>query len=210
MDGASTGDRILDAAAALWHDGGFEAVTTRAVAARAGVNEVTLFRHFANKEGLLKAMVERAVKERRPTGDAPGEAGKDLEQALRAWALAYLEETRPVGDVILLGLLEARGRPDLANACLSAPRLLRGALCARLAERCAAGEIPPGPFAEVAEAFYATLFAHVITAHLQEPGGDAEEIASRVARVFARALRPGDGPDAVRANPNEGGAPIGH
>lgn len=43
------------AALELFTDGGYDATATTAIAARAGVSEMTLFRHFATKESLLLA-----------------------------------------------------------------------------------------------------------------------------------------------------------
>lgn len=50
--------RILSAALALLQEGGREAVTTRAVADRAGVQPPVLYRQFTDKEGLLDALAE--------------------------------------------------------------------------------------------------------------------------------------------------------
>lgn len=44
----STQDKIIDAALALVNEQGYKGATTKAIAALAGVNEVTLFRHFGN------------------------------------------------------------------------------------------------------------------------------------------------------------------
>lgn len=52
----STPDRLLDAAAKLLHDGGVEAVSTRAVAAAAGTQPPILYRRFGDKNGLLEAV----------------------------------------------------------------------------------------------------------------------------------------------------------
>ncbi|HEX2716836.1 MAG TPA: helix-turn-helix domain-containing protein [Gemmatimonadaceae bacterium] len=46
-------DRILAAAARVYAEHGFRGSTTRRIANAAGVNEVTLFRHFKSKEALL-------------------------------------------------------------------------------------------------------------------------------------------------------------
>ncbi len=51
---------LLDAAAELALAGGYDAVTMRAVAARAGVSPPTAYQHFASKDHLLvEVMIER-------------------------------------------------------------------------------------------------------------------------------------------------------
>lgn len=49
------GERILTATAALLKEGGVEAVSTRAVAARAAIQPPTIYRQFGDKDGLLDA-----------------------------------------------------------------------------------------------------------------------------------------------------------
>ena len=51
-------DRLLRAAHDVFAAEGFRGATTRRIAEQAGVNEVTLFRHFASKEALLGAAIE--------------------------------------------------------------------------------------------------------------------------------------------------------
>jgi AcrR family transcriptional regulator len=53
---ATTSDRVLRAAADLLTTGGVEAVSTRAVAAAAGVQPPVIYRQFGDKEGLLDAV----------------------------------------------------------------------------------------------------------------------------------------------------------
>lgn len=53
----TTRDRILEAAARIYGRDGLAGATTREIAREAGVNEVTLFRHFKSKERLLAAVV---------------------------------------------------------------------------------------------------------------------------------------------------------
>jgi AcrR family transcriptional regulator len=57
----STKDRLLAAALELFIDQGIPATTTKAIAERAEVNEVTLFRHFGNKNGLLLGILGKPV-----------------------------------------------------------------------------------------------------------------------------------------------------
>ncbi len=51
--------RVLDAAADLIDGGGVDAVTTRAIATRAGLTAPSLYRFFADREQILDALVER-------------------------------------------------------------------------------------------------------------------------------------------------------
>jgi AcrR family transcriptional regulator len=53
----TTHQRLLDAAARVFAREGLTGASTRAIAREAGVNEVTLFRHFRSKERLIKAVV---------------------------------------------------------------------------------------------------------------------------------------------------------
>ncbi|MDQ1371665.1 MAG: hypothetical protein QG582_579 [Candidatus Thermoplasmatota archaeon] len=57
-----TRDRVLDAALELFGAKGFAGTTTKEIAAKAGVNEVTVFRTFGTKQGLYAAMfAERSL-----------------------------------------------------------------------------------------------------------------------------------------------------
>jgi len=56
-------ERILDATAALVVAGGVDALTTRAIAARAEVPVASLYQYFSDKEGVLLALVGRDMAE---------------------------------------------------------------------------------------------------------------------------------------------------
>ena len=51
-----TRKRILTAAVRVFSRDGFQGATTREIAREAGVNEVTIFRHFRTREELLHSM----------------------------------------------------------------------------------------------------------------------------------------------------------
>ncbi|MCJ8282173.1 MAG: TetR family transcriptional regulator [Rivularia sp. ALOHA_DT_140] len=57
---APTRQRIINAAVELFASQGITETTTKAVAKLAKVNEVTLFRHFGNKQGLLLAVISES------------------------------------------------------------------------------------------------------------------------------------------------------
>ena len=52
--------KLLDAAARVYAETGYRGATTRRIAQVAGVNEVTLFRHFGSKDALIREALTHA------------------------------------------------------------------------------------------------------------------------------------------------------
>jgi AcrR family transcriptional regulator len=57
----SASERLLEAGMEVFAREGISRATTREIAKAAGVNEVTLFRNFQNKQGLLAAVLESSL-----------------------------------------------------------------------------------------------------------------------------------------------------
>ena len=187
-----TEERLLRAAKELWHEGGFTAITTRGVALRAGVNEVTLFRHFGSKDALIGAVVDHVTEAIDLRALVRGQPGQGLEEDLRDRALVYLEHALPVADVLLLSLVTAARDKKTHPWHAAFATRVREALTVHLTALADAGRVPPGPFEDIARHFYGSLFAHVLTAHVREPE-PAEVVAASIARTYALAIlgRPG-------------------
>jgi TetR/AcrR family transcriptional repressor of mexCD-oprJ operon len=84
---------ILDAAEALLQDG--DATSIAAVAARAGVSRVTVYAHFASREAILEAVVERAVARAANAFDAATSGASSAVEALdRAIGASWVELSR--------------------------------------------------------------------------------------------------------------------
>ncbi|QLA20237.1 DUF1956 domain-containing protein [Desulfolutivibrio sulfoxidireducens] len=77
---ASTRQKLIDAGARLFGLHGFEATSTRVLAAEAGVNLAAIPYHFGGKEGLYRAVVERIVT------DKQASLGPTFERAVRIGA----------------------------------------------------------------------------------------------------------------------------
>lgn len=61
-DPASTRDRILNAAEALFAERGLAGTAVRDIAAEAGLTAASLYNHFASKDALYEAVLERGVR----------------------------------------------------------------------------------------------------------------------------------------------------
>ena len=97
---SATHRRLLEAAARVFAHSGLEGATTREIAREAGVNEVTLFRHFQSKEKLLTAVLQRtfasqdeALQTSEAQADTAGRAvdPHDFRAGLRQYARRYVE-----------------------------------------------------------------------------------------------------------------------
>lgn len=62
-------DRLLDSAAALFAEVGYEATTTNAIAEKAGVSIGSLYRYFPDRKAVLSALAERHLSQTRELHD---------------------------------------------------------------------------------------------------------------------------------------------
>ncbi len=138
---ADTTAKILDAAAQLFAERGYAATSTRAIAERAGVNEVTIFRRFENKAGVLKALGERFAEQSmsRTMPELPDPA--NVEGTLLAIARQEVSASIENGGVALRLAFDARSVPEVAELVGTGPRANLDALSGYLADRQAAGQL---------------------------------------------------------------------
>jgi len=103
-------DRILEAAAQVYSETGFRGATTRRIAERAGVNEITLFRHFGSKTRLLHEAIQCASSTNLCA--LPTRSG-DPRAELREWALVNHREMFDRRFLIRTAMGEMEERPDM-------------------------------------------------------------------------------------------------
>lgn len=122
----STRERIIDAAAALLAEGGSEAVSTRAVAAAAGVQAPTLYRLFGDKQGLLDAVTAHGFQRYLATKKTLAPSDDPVEDLRKGWD-NHVEFglTHPAFYVLMYGLVQPERRPAAAE---ETHRLLLGLL----------------------------------------------------------------------------------
>ncbi|NMG18371.1 TetR/AcrR family transcriptional regulator [Brasilonema bromeliae] len=112
---ALTRTRIIQAAMQVFAQQGLHGATTREIARVAGVNEVTLFRHFASKEQLLGAVIENALALQTETLSQPEEWTNDLWTDLRHFAQLYNTMLEATEDLIRTFIGEAKRHPEAAR-----------------------------------------------------------------------------------------------
>ncbi|MEH2012360.1 TetR/AcrR family transcriptional regulator [Nostoc sp.] len=107
--------RLIEAASQVFASLGVQGATTREIARVAGVNEVTLFRHFASKEQLLGAVIENAFV-LQTEALAHSEAWtQDLKIDLTQYARLYNSMLEAHEDLIRTFIGEAKRHPEAAK-----------------------------------------------------------------------------------------------
>ena len=156
----ATRRRILEAARDCFSKAGFEAATTRDIAAAAGVAAGTLFNYFPTKEAIATALVAEALGEarrgfeRRPRG---GSLEEDLFALIAAELLGLLPHRgylRPVLETALSPLARAEASPEGEAIRVDHLEVVGGLFAARA---------PGTPLTPMAWNLYWTLYTGVLT-----------------------------------------------
>jgi AcrR family transcriptional regulator len=118
--------QLLDAAARLYAEAGYRGATTRRIAGQAGVNEVTLFRHFGSKDALIREAITRAglsaVTELLP------QTPRDPFREVRDWTKAHIAELRERRSLIRTCMGEIEQHPGIFSEQNSPPAAAAKAL----------------------------------------------------------------------------------
>jgi AcrR family transcriptional regulator len=112
--------RILDAAILEFYRHGYDGATTRKIAERAGVNEVTLFRRFRSKESILRTSIIKLRDRSLQVIDSVflNEQAEDLRTCLRNLGRNIMRLMKDEEELIFLLASEGRRNPTVAR-CLS-------------------------------------------------------------------------------------------
>lgn len=122
-----TREAILAAALDAYARFGFRGATTRLIAETAGVNEVTIFRHFGSKEALFGEAL-RAMPASSDHVPLPGEP-RDPTAELAAWSQGQLNHLRNSRSLIRTCMGELEERPEVTECASGAPRCAFDELC---------------------------------------------------------------------------------
>jgi AcrR family transcriptional regulator len=134
-------DDILAAAAGLLAERGYKGTTTRAIAERAGVNEVTVFRQFKNKAGVLVALGEQWAKSMAGFAVSAAPDPADIRATLLALARMEVAQAEEFGAVAMRLAFDAASIPEVAAVMGAGPSDNLAGLAAYFADRQAAGAV---------------------------------------------------------------------
>jgi len=109
-----TRDRLLKAAVEIFATEGIAGATTREIARLAGVNEITLFRHFQSKEQLLKAVVHYITALQAEALDNQDEWTQDLRLDLLHYGQIYSDHLEQYEALVRMFIGEAKRHPEEA------------------------------------------------------------------------------------------------
>ena len=139
-DAPDTRQKIIEAALKLFGENGYSATPTRAIAAEAGVNEVTLFRHFGSKQNLVRACMEHfnasgfaSTFEAKLTGDYAAD--------IRVMARQMVADARASRDMMRLLICDASRLPELSALMLEGARQNTQRVAAYFERQIAAGVV---------------------------------------------------------------------
>ena len=182
-------DQLLEAAARLYARAGYRGSTTRRIASEAGVNEITLFRHFGSKDALIRAAISRAG---RPlVEDMLPQTPRDPFREVKDWAKAHLAEMRESRSLIRTCMGEIEEHPGILSGGKSPPALAAQALGRYLARLRNAG-MAKAEFNEVTAStmLMGVLFADSMGRDIMPDmyRNDPDEALDQYVRLFLRSI----------------------
>lgn len=199
---ADVRDRVLAAARELFSRQGLESATIEAIAETAEVGPATIYRHFGDKAGLLRAFIASVSPRKRvwATAHEPsGELAADLEQVARA-ALEHMVANQDLTRLMLLEQL--RGSTVLGELSRSPDRTIH-AIARLLAHYADRGDIVAHDPLRLARAFQGLVFSFGLLPMIWATPGDCapEADAAWLVRLFLDGVPRGSSPAAQRGCP---------
>jgi AcrR family transcriptional regulator len=185
-------ERLLEAAARVYARAGLAGTTTRRVAEAAGVNEITLFRHFGTKERLIAEAIR--IHGGEPAGPGLPDLPRDPIGELAVWCQAHLDRLRAVRGVLRRCLNEPGHIPDVDASAQTGLEQAAAGLERYVAALQRGGLVAQGARAETAVAMLLSALLVDALARDDFPGlfrGNPEDAGREYARGFLDALRGG-------------------
>jgi len=159
-----TSDKILDAALELFSVMGYRATTTKSIAEKAGVNEVTLFRLFKTKENLFFEIIDREANLKEVFESVDIEPSEDLVKDLTDFGELMVEGMTKKSRFFKCLLMESSNRPEVWKHVSPAPFEVLDQLERFFKKARSMGTIKKGVDTKlVSVAYFSFFFRHMVT-----------------------------------------------
>ncbi len=182
--GTATRLRITTAAAALVVELGWDAVTTRAVAMRAGVNPALIHYHYESMDALLRAAVVAALGSETADAARPfakGTFASGLEGAIDA--VGCFDAGSPSAVLLVEAMARAMRDPAIAEAIVEPLHEFRRFLAGRVRAAQVTGEIAPDVPPEAAGTLVAATLDGLLFQRIVDPSTDAVGVRTLLLRL---------------------------
>ena len=184
-----TRERIMQAASQLFTQKGYAGTTTRAIADLAGVNEVTLFRHFGTKVKLAEAIMDQyggmAL-----ASDLENHLSGDYFQDLTVIGHAMMRVMTERIDAMRMAICEAGNFPEFQQVVAENPRQLRRMLARYFERQMEAGQIHREHPEVLAQAFLGMFFSYTVLggflSDALQPEVADEDVVEQFVGLFVR------------------------
>lgn len=194
--------RLLRAAAQVYAKTGYRGATTRRIAQEAGVNEITLFRHFGSKDVLIQEALRCGGGEA-AVATLPA-VSVDPERELREWCRTRYEHLYASRSLIRKMMGELEEHPEIVPIAKRGPSESTcelGAYLRRLVEQ---GIVPADANVRAAAtmlmgALFAAAMGRDIMTEMYQT--DVDDAVAEYVRLFLRAI----GADVPAASPSAHG-----
>lgn len=187
----STSDRLLDAAAEVFCERGYDGTTVAEVARRAGLTTGAIYANFRDKAELLLKTIERATSAAVVDMEAARAAGASAADRLLLMARRMVSEPDSTERLLFVEMFSAaRRHAEVGRRVTEALSAMEAELAKLMDKARADGDVDPKWESAVLAHFCLALgvgFTQLAVAGLPDP--DASEWVSLAARIIA-AVRP--------------------
>ena len=167
---------------------GYVRATTRAIAEAAGVNEVTLFRHFGSKRNLLQALVQTHSAIPDFIELVEKRLSRNYRRDLNVLGTAFFRALTERRNALRVMLCEAEEVPEVRDIMAQIPGQLRQLTTRYIQSHIDSGEVRDLGAEYMAQAFLGMFFAYIVGSNMLDapavPGASPEELTAVFVDIF--------------------------
>ncbi len=190
--GQATRQKIAQAAVELVGERGWDAVTTRGVATRAGVNQALVHYHFGSMDALLRDAVVAALDEVIAETARPLVEATSLAEGL-AGSVASIEQfdlETPAANLLIEAMVRAMRDRGLAEVIVGSLQEFRDLVAARVRDASTHGEAPADLSPEASGVLIAAALDGLFFHRIIDPTTPFEGVRDVLLRMLATPTAP--------------------